>query len=446
MAVRVETTEKTWEEMTPDEKLQKRIDAWLAQPIDFVSAKAEADYKARINRFLDAITLRKVPDRVPVLPGMGPFAQHYYGHTQKDMLYDADKVNDASMKATLEFQTDQQISCAENRIGEVMDILNYKQYNWPGHGVPDDGEAQFIEGEYMSAAEYDAFMRDPTDFWYRFLLPRTVEALEPFAKLSLPTYRAPNVGDFGRPEIQNALKKLMEAGDAQVRFQRKLAGGVKKLKEMGYPVIEAGTSSVPYDFIGDALRGTRGISVDMFKCPDKLLEVMDWATDLMIERGLNSARMGGAPVVGFALHKGSDPYLSEEHFQTFYWPQWRKVMEAFNKEGLIVRGGCQGFHNKRLATYATMPRGSVYWNIGYGTDIALAKKTLSGIACISGNVHAGLLHHASPEQVIEHCKSMIDIASPGGGYIFSTSSMDRNAKVENVKAMIKTAKEYGVYR
>ncbi|MEK7354207.1 MAG: hypothetical protein AABZ77_06860, partial [Chloroflexota bacterium] len=143
------------------------------------------------------------------------------------------------------------------------------------------------------------------------------------------------------------------------------------------------------DFIGDSLRGTRGISTDMFKQPEKLLEVLDWVTPVMIQRGLTSARMGNAPIVGFRLHKGSDPFMSDDHFQTFYWPQWKKVMMAFINEGLIVRGGCQGFHNKRLETYRTMPKGKVY--------------------------------------------------------IFATSNIDRNAKAENVKAMIKTVKEYGAY-
>src|SRR3989338_362667 len=114
MAIDIKTTEKSWQEMTPDEKLQKRIDAWLAAPIEFVSPQAEADYKARIKRFLDAATLRKIPDRVPVMPNLGGFVQHYYGFTQKDMMYDPDKVNDASMKATLEFQIDGQISAGEN--------------------------------------------------------------------------------------------------------------------------------------------------------------------------------------------------------------------------------------------------------------------------------------------------------------------------------------------
>src|SRR5690606_20408007 len=162
---------------------------------------------------------RKIPDQVPVMPNLGAFAQRYYGYTEKDMMYDPEKVNDVSMKATLEFQINMQISAATTLNGRVMDILDYKQYNWPGHGVPDDGEFQFLEGEYVKENEYDALMRDPTDFWTRTLLPRTIGALEPFARLSLPTFRNPNVADYGRPDVQEALKKLMQAGDEAVRFQ-----------------------------------------------------------------------------------------------------------------------------------------------------------------------------------------------------------------------------------
>ncbi|MBI4188778.1 MAG: uroporphyrinogen decarboxylase, partial [Chloroflexi bacterium] len=373
MATTTKTTEKSWQEMTPGEKLERRIKAWLATPINFESAQAEADYKSRVNRWLDAVTLRKVPDHVPVMPNLGTFAQRYYGYTQKDMMYDPDKVNDASMKATLEFQIDTQIDAGVTANGRVMDILDYKTQKWPGHGVPDDGEFQTIEGEYLKADEYDAFMRDPTDFGQRVLFPRTVGALESFAHLSLPTYRMPNIGDYARPEIQTALNKLIEAGKAQAAFQQKRAVGPKKLKELGYPVIDRPTTNAPFDFLGDSLRGTVGIVEDMFKRPEKLLQALEWCTPLMLERGLAGARMGMTPVVGFNLHKGSDTYMSDQQFRTFYWPSLRKVMLGLINEGLIVSGGNQGFHNTRLEYYRDVPKGRVYWSVGYGTDIARAK-------------------------------------------------------------------------
>lgn len=453
MATQTKKAETPWNELTPDEKLQKRIDAWLAAPdIKFVSPQAEADYRARINRFLDAVTLRKMPDRVPVMPNLGGFIQEYYGCSEKDMFYNPDKTNEASLKATLEFQIDTQINVG-GQDGRLMEILDAKQYNWPGHGIPEDGEYQFLEGDYMRENEYDALIRDPSDYWLRVYLPRVYGAMEPLKNLnpfvhmiemtgSVPS----NMSRFAMPEVQQALKKLVEAGEEAVRWQQKVGSNGRKLAELGFPGMNGGNCRAPFDALGDALRGTRGIAYDMFRQPDKLIEAMERMVPLLISMGLSSVRMGGAPIVGFALHKGSDPYMSDEHFRKFYWPSLRKVMMAFINEGLIVRGGNQGFHNKRLEYYRDMPKGRVYWAVGYGTDIARMKDVLNGVACIMGNVHASLLHHGSVEQVVEYCKQIIDVAGNDGGYIFSTSSIDRHAKVENVRAMIKCAKEYGVYK
>ena len=57
--------------------------------------------------------------------------------------------------------------------GEAMDMLDYKMYAWPGHGLPLEASGwQFIENEYMTVDEYDELIRDPSDFWVRKYLPR----------------------------------------------------------------------------------------------------------------------------------------------------------------------------------------------------------------------------------------------------------------------------------
>jgi uroporphyrinogen-III decarboxylase len=91
-----------------------------------------------------------------------------------------------------------------------------------------------------------------------------------------------------------------------------------------------------------------------------------------------------------------------------------------------------------------MPKGKVYWAMGYGTDFRRAKSILDGIACITGNVHAALLHQGSVQEVEDYCKELIAVAGKGGGYIFGTSSIDRNAKPANVRAMVAAAKKYGL--
>lgn len=451
MAIETKTTEKSWQEMTPDEKLQRRIDVWLSPPgVQFATPAAEAAYKARVTRVVDAIQLKKTPDRVPVLPGLGAFAVSYFGCTERDMMYDVGKCIDVAMKATLEFDLDERIVPFQ-RLGRVLEIMECKQYNWPGHGVALDGETQFIEGEYMTGDEYDAFLTDSSDWWIRTYLPRTMANLDP---LRMFTYAASagsastiltSLSEFGKPEARAAMGKLLEAGEVAYAWQQRMAAANRRLTELGFPSMAGSNSGAPFDRLSDSLRGQRGIIVDMFKRPEKLLEALDKVADLMIEVGIRGARMGNAPIVTFALHKGSDPYMSDEQFRTFYWPSLKKVMLGLIKEGLIIRGGNQGFHNKRLPYYREVPKGKVYWAVGYGTDIARAKEILGDTCCITGNVHAGLLHHGTVDEVVKYCKDIIDVAGKGGGYIFSTSSIDVHAKVENVKAMVKTAKEYGKY-
>src|SRR3990172_12376249 len=92
--------------LSPDEKMDRRFDAWLAaEGISFASKEAERDYKARVKRFADAIRLKK-PDRVPLNPSFGGFAAGYYGYTEKDMMYDADKSADVALRSTVEFPCD----------------------------------------------------------------------------------------------------------------------------------------------------------------------------------------------------------------------------------------------------------------------------------------------------------------------------------------------------
>ena len=62
---------------------EERFEAWLAAPgVQFASPEAEAAYKKRVKRIIDAIQLKK-PDMVPVPPFLGEFPAAYCGYTQK---------------------------------------------------------------------------------------------------------------------------------------------------------------------------------------------------------------------------------------------------------------------------------------------------------------------------------------------------------------------------
>ena len=448
---------ENWEELTPDEKLSRRLQAWVAtDDINFVSSQAESEYKARINRILAAIQMKQ-PDRVPIIPSLGGLAAAYCGYTQKDMMYDADKAIEVATKCTLDFQFDIKIGAggAGLSVGRVGEALDDRLYTWPGHGVSDDNTFQFNEGEYMKADEYDALIQDPSDFWWRTYLPRVWGAAGPLTKLMpLAQVSEDSIGRLALPEVQGALLKLIKAGQESAAWQKKIAPVNQRLSELGFPDMRGvsggqGHGGAPFDYLGDGLRGTRGIAMDLRRQPGKVLEALDSAVNRKIYEIRHSPAyktLGNCPVAGFALHRGADGWMSDEQFKTFYWPSLRKVSLALIEEGFMVRMFAEGGYESRLEVIRDLPKGKAIWYFDR-TDMAKAKDVLGDVACIMGNVPVSLIHSGTTDEVESYCRHLIDTAGKGGGYLLTTgASLDRKARVENVRAMINCVKTYGVYR
>jgi hypothetical protein len=59
---------KEWEELTPAEKQEDLFNQWLSpEDIKFASPTTKKAYKERVTRLKDAIQLKKLPDRVPMV-------------------------------------------------------------------------------------------------------------------------------------------------------------------------------------------------------------------------------------------------------------------------------------------------------------------------------------------------------------------------------------------
>jgi hypothetical protein len=436
-------------ELSPEAKLEEMSESWLTpQGIDFISPEAEQAYRERATRIKDAIQL-KVPDRVPVIPSVGFFPAHYAGITTQEAMYDYEKSCQAYEKYTFDFAPD--AHRGPYGLGKAYNIIDYKLFVWPGHGTGVNMPFQCVEGEYMKADEYDALIQDPSDFWMRVYLPRIIGALEPFSKLS-PFHRVieiAGVGSFvsqyGRPEIRAAFEALFQAGEEALKWREVLITSHKKVMAAGFPMLRGGRCRAPFDVLGDTLRGTRGIMLDMYRQPDKLIEAMERLTPLMIEMGVSEARSAAIPLVLIPLHKGADGFMSDEQYKTFYWPTFRKLMLGLIEEGCIPLPFAEGSYNSRLEIIRDLPKGKVVWMFDK-TDMARAKEILGDRACIYGNVPGATLSTGTTDDVKAYCKQLIDVAGRDGGFILSSGAILDTAKPENVRAMIEFTKEYGIYK
>jgi hypothetical protein len=448
---------KEWGELSPDEKQEALFQRWLSpkdpggNDLKFQSPEAEKLYKERITRIKDAIQLKKRPDRVPVLPLPSMFPALYGGLTVEKAMYDYNECSNAFRKFVLDFEPDGHMGSAQFGPGKFFEILDYKLYSWPGHGVSAEHSYQANEGEYMKADEYDALIQDPSGFFSNVYLPRVFGALEPLQMLPflpgiLEIYGvAFNFIPFGLPPVQAALKALMEAGQEALAWAGAVGGIEGELATRGHPQILAGFTKAPFDTIGDTLRGTRGIMLDIYRQPEKLLEAVEALTPLMIKMGVGGAQMNGKPIVFIPLHKGADGFLSDEQFKKFYWPTLREVMMGLIEEGCVPFPAAEGGYNSRLEVIKDLPKGKVLWMFDQ-TDMARAKKIVGDKACLLGNVPLDLLSVGTPQQVKEYVKKLIESAGKGGGFILGNGAFFDAIKAENLKAMMEAGREYGVYR
>jgi hypothetical protein len=440
--------EKSWEE-----KREELIGKWLSpEGAEFASPEAEKKYKATVQRFVDAIQLKE-PDRVPVFPVYGFYPAYYCGYTPYDVMYDYDKLFEAWEKCYKETLPDAHAGAVIAPPGKMFEILDYKLYAWPGHGVAKEHVYQCLEDEYMMADEYDDLIEDPSYFFTNKYLPRVFGALEGFGALPHLTditemyggFSAVNILPYGLPPVQEAYKKLFDAGEEALKWIEPIGKFAGTMTTAGMPGFFGGGCKVPFDTIGDTLRGTRGIMMDMYRQPEKLLEALEALTPLMIKMGAGAAKSNGNPVVFIPLHKGADGFMSDEQFRKFYWPNFRALLMGLIDEGCIPFPWAEGGYNSRLEIIRDVPKGSVIYGFDL-TDMKKAKEILGNTCCIGGNMPIELLAVGTVKQVEDRVKELIDVCGKDGGYIMMSGAAIDQVKVENNQAMIDTTKQYGVYK
>jgi uroporphyrinogen-III decarboxylase len=241
------------------------------------------------------------------------------------------------------------------------------------------------------------------------------------------------------------VQALLDAGQECAKWQAAVEEVSQAVREAGVPSIWGGLCGAPFDLIGDMMRGTRGIMTDMYRRPDKLLEAMERLTPIIIDEAIGLANASDSPVIFMPLHKGTGGFMSNEQFETFYWPTFKEVMLGLIDEGLVPLPFAEGDYMPRLEIIKDMPRGKVVWYFEE-MDMARAKEVLGDNACIAGNLSVSMLYTGTPQEVKEGCRRLIETCAPGGGYILTASAGMNQGNPDNLRAMMEAAKEYGVYK
>lgn len=417
------------------------------------SSENEKLFKERENRVMDVVALKKT-DRVPLATISDFYFVTSQGVTCREAMYDYKKMVTAWKASAKEMDLDISGQPFSVFPGRVMDIMQLTGFSWPGAAnaarrLPDHLHYQYQEKELLLADEIKEFLKDPSDFTLRKLMPRMSEAMAPLAMLPIDVkaLSIPYTIILGLPMMAAMLgdvgDMLKQAGEEFIKYQTAQAQLIADLKEMGYPTIHNVLGQCAFDWVADNLRGLKGSMLDMYRQPDKLMALVDLFEPIMTETTMMMAQLSDIKRVFIPLHKGAAGFMNNKQFKEFYWPSLKRYYLALIDNGLIPEPFYEGDYTPRLEYLAELPPGKIMGHYDK-IDRQKHKEILGGIACFWGDVPGSLLVSGTPEKVEDYVKELID-DFPDGDLIVdgAANGFPLESKKENVMALVETVREYG---
>ncbi len=397
------------------------------------SGDMEALYQARLARYVTAMRNEK-PDQIPIRPFVAEFVAKYCGFTAQEVAHDFDKAFVAARRCAADFDWDAVVGNMVYVWTGLTKAISLKYYAVPGIEIPPDTGFQYVEppedNAHMQPDEYDQLIEDPTGFLYNVWLPRVADDVSP----------------MGQPTSMRNNLSFVKGGMAMMNYFQGFGTQAALLRgDSGTVSAISGILKGPFDIIADKLRGYKGLCMDMYRQPEKVLAACRAMAPHLLHVALSGADPDKNVPIGLWMHRGCVPFLSPDQFEKFYWPTLREIIEELWARGHQTLFYAEGEWNPNLKYIAELPDQSIIYHVDRG-DIFEVHEAVGHKFCISGGIPNDLLAFGTPEEVRQCCKKVIDGVAGNGGYIMDASAiMQDDTRAENLKAMTDFTRAYGVY-
>jgi uroporphyrinogen decarboxylase len=176
---------------------------------------------------------------------------------------------------------------------------------------------------------------------------------------------------------------------------------------------------------------------------------MDLVVDTNITIARRAVRAGvDVVILGDDYAHNCAPMMSPVHFEEFIFPRLKKAIDAIHEEGaLCIKHSDGNLWDILDLIVDAGPDAINPLEPVAGMDIRRVKEAYGDRVCLVGNIDCGeLLSHGTRGQVdaaVCHC---LAAASPGGGFILSSSnSIHSSVNPDNYLAMVEAGHAYGLY-
>ncbi|MBT5059275.1 MAG: hypothetical protein HOM68_22220 [Gemmatimonadetes bacterium] len=183
--------------------------------------------------------------------------------------------------------------------------------------------------------------------------------------------------------------------------------------------------------------------------PEFAHALMDLVVDTNITIARRAVRAGvDVVILGDDYAHNFAPMMSPVHFEEFIFPRLKKAIDAIHEEGaLCIKHSDGNLWDILDLIVDAGPDAINPLEPVAGMDIRRVKEAYGDRVCLVGNIDCGeLLSHGTRGQVdaaVCHC---LAAASPGGGFILSSSnSIHSSVNPDNYLAMVEAGHAYGLY-
>lgn len=363
----------------------------------------------------------KRPKRVPITnPATMEFAIQYYGADLAECQWDIPKMEPIFDKFCAEFYTD------TSPVGSLRLPAHYQILGSKAIIMGSGGFMQHPEVMGLLPEEYDDFIAAPYDFIIETVLPRLYTELD-----APPAQRA--------MVLAKAMRASLDDWNTLVGIRDRVGAKYGIIAPM------ASLTEAPFDFLADFLRSFKGISGDVRRYPEKVEAACEAVLPLMIKKG----KLPNPNALSYSfipLHMA--PYMRDKDFARFYWPTFKKLVEALVAMGQKVQLFVEHDWMRYLDYLYELPENTIM-RFEYGDPQVVADK-LGKKHIISGFYPVTLIQTGNKQQCVDKAKELMDILAPTGRYWFNADksiiSTDTKGKVaENLRAVLEYVHLNGTY-
>ncbi len=195
------------------------------------------------------------------------------------------------------------------------------------------------------------------------------------------------------------------------------------------------------------LLGFEKICYSLYEDPILITDTLKISNEYFKEAARRSVEAGCVAMwISEDLGDSKSAFFSTEDFQSIFLPYLNDLVDYIDALGVPVLLHSCGNITAYLDDLAKTKISAIHpLQRTAGMDLKYVKEKYGKRFCIIGNIDSSkTMPFGTVEDVVTESREAIDIAAPGGGYIFASDhSLHDGIPIENIKEMFRFARVYG---